>query len=154
MRIIILLIVTAFQLACCAKKEISSVSENKPVSENKSMAEEVFTEIYASHNSNIKEYKILIITNQDELNSIYTLIDLEKKFTIDFQKETVVVLALGEKNTGGYDIGIDKIEETQNKIIVYTKEISPKDGAMVTMAFTNPVSVNKISSKKPIEIIR
>jgi hypothetical protein len=45
---------------------------------------------------------------------------------------------MGEKNPGGYSIGIDTVVETDKNIVITIKETSPEPGSMVTQAFTNP----------------
>jgi hypothetical protein len=69
----------------------------------------------------------------------------------DIQTSNFVILNLGEKNTGGFRIGVEKVEELPDKILVTVKEIKP-EGEMVTQALTYPYAVIKINSKKPIEI--
>jgi hypothetical protein len=69
----------------------------------------------------------------------------------DIQTANFVILNLGEKRTGGYGIGVEKVEELPDKIVITVKEIKP-EGDMVTQAITYPYAVIKINSKKPIEI--
>ncbi|WP_130733651.1 protease complex subunit PrcB family protein [Flavobacterium sp. J27] len=66
-----------------------------------------------------------------------------------FAKNTVLFLYLGQKNTGGYAIGVDKLEILDNnKLIIYTKITHPKKGENVTMAITNPFSIIQIPKSK------
>jgi len=69
----------------------------------------------------------------------------------DIQTSNFVILNLGEKSTGGFRIGVEKVEELPDKILVTVKEIKP-EGELVTQALTYPYAVIKINSKKPIEI--
>jgi hypothetical protein len=69
----------------------------------------------------------------------------------DIQTANFVILNLGEKSTGGYRIGVDKVQELPDKIVVTVKEVKP-EGDLVTQAITYPYTVIKINSKKPIEI--
>jgi hypothetical protein len=70
----------------------------------------------------------------------------------DFRNSTFLILNLGEKSTGGYGIGVEKVEEFPDKIVVTVKEKRPEPGSMVTQALTYPYAVVKINSKKPIEV--
>jgi hypothetical protein len=70
--------------------------------------------------------------------------------TADIQQSNFVILNMGERNSGGYEITVDKVEETANNIIISVKESGPEPGAMVTQALTNPFCVVKINSKKEI----
>ena len=94
-----------------------------------------------------------IITEQKEFNML--LGDEEiKKFVKpgDIKTANFILVNLGEKNNGGYDIEVESVVEEADKIVVSIKEIEPKKGSNVTMALTNPYAVIKINSKKPIEI--
>ncbi len=58
---------------------------------------------------------------------------------VNFDKHTLIMVMLGMKNTGGFDIEIDKIIETTDKITVFYKETNPSKDAMLTMALTYPM---------------
>jgi len=70
----------------------------------------------------------------------------------DIETANFLILSSGEKNTGGYSIGIESVVENDKNIIVTIKETSPEPGGMVTMAFTTPYAVVRINSKKEIII--
>jgi len=74
---------------------------------------------------------------------------------IRFDKESILGVFMGTKNTGGYGIEIKRVIDTGKKIIVLVEQISPPEGAMVTMAITQPYHVVKIENPegKPIEFI-
>jgi len=57
---------------------------------------------------------------------------------IDFAKEMVVVLTLGQKPTGGYGIEITRVAIEGNRLKVSYRATSPPAGAMVTQALTSP----------------
>ena len=70
----------------------------------------------------------------------------------DSSNSNYIILNMGEKNTGGYSIGVDKVEETDKNIIITVKENSPAKDAMVMQVITYPYTVVKIHSKKEIII--
>ena len=70
----------------------------------------------------------------------------------DIQTSNFVILNMGEKNTGGYKIGVENVVETDKNIIITVKETIPIPGGMVTQVFTNPFCVVRINSKKEIII--
>lgn len=97
-----------------------------------------FYEIFSEAN----EFKMLL--GDDELKKLVQPNDIN---TSNF-----ILLNMGEKTTGGYSIEVVNVEELSDKIIVTVKENTPKSGENVTDAITNPYTVVKINSKKPIEI--
>ncbi len=71
----------------------------------------------------------------------------QKGFAFFQTKQGEIILAVfaGEKRTGGYSIEIVKVEDNEGITNVIAKEISPKSTDFVTMAFTYPYTVVKVS---------
>ncbi len=60
---------------------------------------------------------------------------------VDFERETAIVLILGERPTGGYSVGIADIVERANEVEVVVAVSRPEPGEMVTQALTTPYSI-------------
>lgn len=100
---------------------------------------------------NIHFYEIL--TEPNEIKMLQNDELLKNKISaVDVQKSNFVILNMGEKNSGGYAVGVEGVVETDQNIIINVKETSPKPGAMVTQVITYPFCVVKINSKKDIII--
>ena len=94
-----------------------------------------------------------IITEQKEFNMMLGDDELKKLIKpTDIQTANFILLNLGEKTSGGYSVEVVKVEELSDKIVVTVKENAPQSGQMATTAMTNPYTVVKVNSKKPIEI--
>ncbi len=94
-----------------------------------------------------------ILSQEDEFLMIKNDPELKNEISAnDIQTANFIILSAGEKNTGGYAIGIEKVTETDKNIIVKVKETGPKPGENVTMAITTPYAVIRINSKKDIII--
>ena len=128
-------------ISCGAKKTADSGSKN---------LYEVLTE-QSDGGGNIKFYEIL--TEANEIKMLESDPHIAAKMKEDDTKNSnYVVLNMGEKNSGGYAIGIEKVEETDKNIIITIKEKSPAPDAMVMQVITYPYTVVKIHSKKEIII--
>ena len=64
---------------------------------------------------------------------------------IDFNKETVVGVFLGEKPTGGYDIEIVSAERIDGTLLISFAEKSPQSGAILTQALTQPFHIVRVA---------
>jgi len=75
---------------------------------------------------------------------------------VDFQKEGVVVVFLGNKGSAGYSVQIYKIEENERELKIYFEELKPGPTCMVAQVITDPFHMVKIplSEKEPIFIRR
>lgn len=94
-----------------------------------------------------------ILTEAREIKMLENDENLKRKIKDgDINTSNFIILNLGEKNSGGYSIGIDKVEEKADKIIVTVKETGPGSGEMAASMMSYPYAIVKINSKKPIEI--
>ncbi|WP_291287128.1 protease complex subunit PrcB family protein [Flavobacterium sp.] len=109
---------------------------------------EVLTE-QSDGGGNIKFFEIL--TEPNEIKMLESDPHLKAKMKQDdINNSNYVILNMGEKNTGGYSIGIEKVEETDKNIIITVKENNPAADAMVMQVITYPYTVIKVHSKKEI----
>jgi hypothetical protein len=66
--------------------------------------------------------------------------------TVDFDKELVAAVFLGEKPSGGYGVEISSAEVADNSLTIFVKETSPKPGAIVTLAINQPFHIVRIET--------
>jgi len=98
----------------------------------------------------VKE-EIRVISDRKSLLEIYGYVNRIRKpgFSIpkiDFSKETVIAVFMGEKTTGGFSVAIENVKEENKKLIVKIKETKPGPKDMVTMVITQPFCFAKINS--------
>jgi hypothetical protein len=126
-----------------------SCSSTIKQTENKSLFE-VLTQ-QSDGGANIRFFEIL-----SEPNEIAMLQNDEKlKDKIhpnDIKTSNFIVLNMGEKATGGYQIGVESAVETDKNIILTIKEMLPEPNAMVSQVVTYPYCIVRINSKKEIII--
>jgi hypothetical protein len=60
---------------------------------------------------------------------------------IDFKKNMVIAVFMGERKTGGYEIEITRIEERKKEIVVEVEEKEPPPESMRTMTLTQPYHI-------------
>lgn len=139
MRKSIMLLVAATILGSC--------SPTKDKSTSKELYKVLLTSEYGGNSFQFYE----IITEEKEFRMMLGDDELKKFLKpADIQTANFVLLNMGEKNSGGYSVEVVKVEELPDKIVVTVKENAPS--GMATTAITNPYTVLKINSKKPIEI--
>src|SRR5690554_1466146 len=98
-----------------------------------------------------KQESFEVIDNHDDLNKLYALINDELVPNVDFAQSRIVALFMGEKNTGGYAIGIEEIKTEGNKVIIKVKKSYP-DG-IASMAFSQPYMIARVDTTKKIEFV-
>jgi hypothetical protein len=141
MKKVISVLIVFVLVSCGAKKTSDSGSK---------ILYEVLTE-QSDGGGNIRFFEILTEPNEIKMLENDPLLKDKMKHD-DISNSNYIILNMGEKNTGGYSIGVDKVEETDKNIIITVKETNPAPDAMVMQVITYPYTVVKIHSKKEIII--
>lgn len=104
--------------------------------------------------SAIQEPTTLVVSNQVQWAELWTrhskAIPTPPVPKIDFDKESVIFVSLGRKNSGGYSIAVDSIEQQEGGLVVHVSTKSPPRGSMSIQALTAPfdiVAVPKLQGK-------
>jgi len=104
--------------------------------------------------SNFIESQYTLVESKEALVSIFETINSTREPgmeipSIDFSTESILLLAMGQKNTGGYSISVDRIVNEGDDWVVYVKNSAPGPTDFVTDVITTPcilVSIPKTSS--------
>jgi hypothetical protein len=111
-----------------------------------------------SYRSGIREPLQTVIRNRDEWNAFWkrhssTNTNPAPAPIVDFDREMVVGIFLGEKHTGGYAVEIVRAERRNSALYFYYREKSPPLGGMVTQALTQPFHLVKVAKYETLQVI-
>lgn len=107
-----------------------------------------------SEYSQFNETERLVIKSDAGLQSVYDRIATKEATPqIDWEKNQVVLLSMGQRNTGGFRIIVDKVVYGNSEILVYYKTSEPKAGERVTQALTAPYVLFTIDNKKDLPVV-
>ena len=67
--------------------------------------------------------------------------------------QRVIALTMGSQPAGGYAIGVSKVEEYEDKVVVTVELRSPGVGCINTQAISNPYEFAQIESVKTVEFV-
>lgn len=139
----IILSVVIFTLSCASNTKIDNAD---------------FEVIYKSSYLGKSDKGFELIQTYKTYSELIKRLELEEVedeyfFDIDFSNQSILVVYLGERNTGGYSIDVSNIYWNKNNLVVETSETKPQKGEMVTMAITNPYCIVKIP-KTPTVILK
>ncbi|QJP35545.1 hypothetical protein F0365_14620 [Nonlabens sp. Ci31] len=122
--------------SCCSKKEIANQTK-QPIAES-------FEILINDSHINIVEEKSMIIDTEEKLKEFYAGLNAKRSpgFDIpkvDFDTQSVIVVAMGQQNTGGYSVLSPRYNlELRTYEFSYLK---PLPNAPVTMSITTPGTV-------------
>lgn len=94
------------------------------------------------------EAKSLVIKTEEELQKIYTKINMIRRPglpvpKIDWENEMVIAIFMGEKTTGGYSAKVENIiQNSDNSLEVIVNEKAPQ--GMATMVICQPFYICKV----------
>ncbi|VXB62843.1 conserved exported hypothetical protein [Flavobacterium sp. 9AF] len=132
-------------LSCCTQKQSDRDTANMTLQIKELKDDLNYQVIYTSEYGGKDEFSYEIIddkevffTKIDELNISDQINNISN---LEFNQKKAIILYLGQKNTGGYAIDIERIEFNNEELIIYSKKIFPKKGENVTMALTNPYCI-------------
>ncbi|KXK50798.1 MAG: hypothetical protein UZ05_CHB002001562 [Chlorobi bacterium OLB5] len=107
--------------------------------------------------SGVDEKREMLINNNDDyqkiMNEVYKNLDQMPRIpVVDFTKNSLVAVFIGERRNGGFLVNIDSILEGSKSITVNVTETTPGVNCMVTDVITKPYTIVKIpkTDKKPI----
>lgn len=108
--------------------------------------------------SGIDEPGQFVIRNAEDLAALWQDIHSRRRPApplpeVDFDREMMVVVAAGQRRTGGYSIRIDRAWREGDATIVLVHEEAPAAGCIVPTAITSPVDVARLPAvPEPVEI--
>jgi hypothetical protein len=116
-----------------------------------SLGQVEFRRILSGDKSNVRNYEVRVSEDEvafqqlwdDHTGSKTNPIFLPK---VDFEQKNVVAIFLGDRPSTGFDVEIEKIEETADSMQIFIKEITPSPGQEVKAEITQPFLI--IETKK------
>ncbi|HET8986165.1 MAG TPA: protease complex subunit PrcB family protein, partial [Trueperaceae bacterium] len=90
-----------------------------------------------------------LISNQDQLIGVWSQVHATQLQQpplprVDFQRETLVAIFLGQRNTGGYGVTVRRVSVEGNDLYLDTEFREPAAGAITTQALTSPWTLVRV----------
>ncbi|AXG74779.1 protease complex subunit PrcB family protein [Flavobacterium arcticum] len=95
------------------------------------------------------------ITNNKDYTALTTELGIKDAQKVDFDKNNVVAVFMGQKRSGGYSITIEKVVPvagTGDTATILVKTTKPKAGEVITMALTAPYCLAVIPKTEKIDV--
>jgi hypothetical protein len=89
----------------------------------------------------IAESRRLVIRDANGWAQFWSELGVGERPSVDFNRDVVVAVAAGQRPTGGYEIAIDKVTQSEGQLTVEVVERTPGPNCMTTASLTQPVDV-------------
>ncbi|QQS30918.1 MAG: protease complex subunit PrcB family protein [Sphingobacteriales bacterium] len=141
-----MIVYCCFLLFACANQNPTSNDNNStPTPEKQNQAQKVtWTELYKGGMSAVEQPKQLVVTNQDAYSTLwaetfgYVINPVPEIPKVDFSQNVVVAAFMGQVNTGGHEIKVKSVEQTDGETTVKLLYRTPAQNCPVTDAQENP----------------
>lgn len=122
---------------------------------NNPFAASTFYELSAgsyTDNGVFTEKQSKVITSQSSYEAALAVYSNDSPETIDFTAGQVLLVDMGERNSGGYAIEVTSMDEDEETVTAYVQLTQPADECSVTDALTNPYQLVYIETLKQVLI--
>lgn len=151
----LLIITTITLLFSCKVSENTNKVKTEPVDN-----EIAFNLVYEGTNSGFLEKKEQIITNQTDFEKSWNIalvnyLERNPVPTIDFEKNQVILITMGEQTSGGYTLKTDSVTNIKTGIAINATAKKPGASCMTTSVMTYPyqmISIPKTNQKIEFKI--
>lgn len=89
----------------------------------------------------IGESRRLVIRDANAWAQFWSELGVGERPSVDFNHDVVVAVAAGQRPTGGYEIAIDRVNQSDGQLTVEVVERTPGPNCMTTASLTQPVDV-------------
>ena len=104
-----------------------------------------FTRILTQNASGFEEPAEMVIRDQAALEAawgrVFNQVQGNPAPVVDFGRETVILVALGSRRSGGHTVHVDAVKPAGDGALVRYTATSPGPGCMTTQSLTSPVDV-------------
>ena len=103
--------------------------------------------------SGINEPARLVITNETQWAKVWEKHSVRRTPVpplpkVNFEEETVLFVGMGQRNTGGFSISIERVEEEKDQVLVSVQTKSPAPGGITLQALTAPFHIVAAKTKE------
>ena len=136
--------------------QVHAVTNSRPLSQlaagqsdTKLTVDISFQTVVKGSRSGVRDPLQIVIRSQAEWDALWKRhVSIETNPppppAIDFNKEIVIGVFLGEKPTGGYDVEIIRTEQSDSVLVIHYREKSPLPGSIVIQAVTQPFHIIQV----------
>ena len=89
----------------------------------------------------IGESRRLVIRDANAWSQFWSELGVGERPNVDFTRDVVVAVAAGQRSSGGFEIAVDRITQTDGELNVEVVERTPGPNCMTTASLTQPVDV-------------
>lgn len=136
-------LIAAVVLAVPSCNQPGPTSSSTPDGANVNSVQQPATHLLTATTSGFTEGEELVLRDNDELTAAWKTVHAgipgNPPPSVDLARNMVVLIALGQRRTGGYTVRFDSITHEGNGAVARYTVTSPGPGCMTTQMITSPI---------------
>ena len=96
---------------------------------------------------------IKVINSDADYKKILANYSKDSAKIVDFTSGKILLLDIGQRNTGGFSVAVSAVEEHEKHVVVKVVITNPSPSCMLFQAFTNPFQFTYITTHKKLLIV-
>jgi protease stability complex PrcB-like protein len=97
----------------------------------------------------IREGRRLVIRDANTWAEFWSELGVGERPAVDFSRNLVIAVASGQRSSGGHEIAISRVTQTNGELTVEVVETAPGPNCMTTSVLTQPVDVIVVQGVNP-----
>jgi hypothetical protein len=97
----------------------------------------------------ISEARRLVIRDANAWTEFWSELGVGDRPAVDFSQDLVIAVAAGQRPTGGHEIAVTQVNQSNGELRVELVETTPGPNCMTTSALTQPVDVVVVKGVNP-----
>lgn len=133
----------------------SSADDPEPRTEFSALGAE-FSELVKSTNTStgiFTQKSTKVLDNQEDFLAelaMYTSVATED---VDFSNHKVLLVDMGQRNSGGYEIAVEQVEDHPDYVAAKVKLSKPAEDCIVSAVLSNPYQFIQITTRKEVLVV-
>jgi hypothetical protein len=97
----------------------------------------------------VREARRMVIQEANTWAEFWSELGVGERPAVDFTRDIVIAVAAGERPSGGYEIAVNQVTQTNGELRVEVRETTPGPNCLTTSSLTQPVDVVVVQGVKP-----
>jgi hypothetical protein len=97
----------------------------------------------------VREARRMVIQEANTWAEFWSELGVGDRPAVDFTRDIVIAVAAGERPSGGYEIAVNQVTQTNGELRVEVRESSPGPNCLSASSLTQPVDVVVVQGVKP-----
>lgn len=142
--------VTAFGIVGCLPDSSAGTGDSEGGSKGTPVNFSVIESGQHAVSGDLDLRRLEVYDDQASFNESFFEFSNSGEYPVDFSAKRVVLMSLGKRSTGGYEIAATDVRDMETHVTVFVEITRPGDGCVVTQSATSPYQFIEIATVRTV----